>query len=118
MDSELYRKFLEFEAKEHPVRMGQTRISWENLYERTKPQRSSKPSDILDSIYLEREMEDTVIMDKRVAAMLHDRIAGLEADLGKMRNQVRILKIIIGVLLLVIVILSWALASNIATIYG
>ena len=109
MASETYRKFLESESGKNPLKLEESmgkerfRFSWENGEERSV---QTKPSDIIDSIYLGRDMEETVVVDRRVAAMLQDRLKGLEEENIHMRKRAKIMKIIMGALLLTVAIIS------------
>jgi len=114
MVTEKYKKFLEMEAKKNPVKIEGSmekehlRISWENNKERPI---QTKSSDIIDSIYLGKDMEETVVVDRRVAAMLQDRLKGLEEENIRMHRRVKIMKIMIGALLLSVAFTSLILVK-------
>jgi len=116
MESETYRKFLKSEAEKNPVRIEESmekerfRISWQNVKERPIPISSS---DIIDSLYLGEDMQETVIMDRRVAATLQDRLKGLEEENIRMRRRVKVMKLVIGALLLGLTFISLILLRNI-----
>jgi len=109
MESEKYRKFLERQAEKNPVKIekslksGRFRISWENREERPA---SNSSSDILDSLYLGREMQETVVVDRRVAAMLQDRLRGLEEENISMHKRIKTMKLIIAALLAAVISVS------------
>jgi len=112
MASEAYKKFLESEAERNPLKIGGSMISWENRGERTN---STQPSDILDSIYLGKDMQDTVVMDRRVASMLQDRIAGLEKENENLSSRIKRMRIIAVGLLATLALISWILLNLIFT---
>ncbi|RLI36763.1 hypothetical protein DRO55_02860 [Candidatus Bathyarchaeota archaeon] len=59
MSSKTYRRFLRSEAESHPVKIDKNIISWEDINIKTQTGLTS-PSDILESIYLKRDMSETV----------------------------------------------------------
>ncbi|MCW4021012.1 MAG: hypothetical protein NWF14_07295 [Candidatus Bathyarchaeota archaeon] len=109
MESEKYRKFLRQQAEKNPVKIDRSarstrfRISWRN--EGESPVQSSS-SDILDSLYLGKDMKETVVVDRRVAALLQDRLGGLEEENIRMRRRIKIMKFAIGALLIAVVVVS------------
>ena len=54
---------------------------------------SSEPSDFLEPFYLGRELQNTAVMDRSVAAMFKRRLGEMEGENSKMRRTVRTLKI-------------------------
>ena len=82
------------------------RISWEDERDRTKVESSS---DLLDSLYLDKNMEETVFVDRKAAAMLQDRLRGLEEENIRVRKQMRLMKFAAGVLLIAVALLSLVL---------
>jgi len=112
MESEKYRKFLKQQAEKNPVKIegslvGQRfRISWENERDRSTLDSSS---DLLDSLYLDKNMEETVFVDRKAAAMLQDRLRGLEEENIRVRKQMRLMKFAAGALLIAVALLSLVL---------
>jgi hypothetical protein len=98
MSNKKYKKFLEKQSEKNPIDLnssmsrGNFRISWERNKEES-PQGSS--SHILDSIYLGKDMEETVVVDRRVAGMLRDRLKGMEDENLRLRKRVGRLKIML-----------------------
>lgn len=87
--------------------MGQRfRISWENERDRSTLDSSS---DLLDSLYLDKNMEETVFVDRKAAAMLQDRLRGLEEENIRVRKQMRLMKFAAGALLIAVALLSLVL---------
>ena len=82
------------------------RISWEDERDRSKVDSSS---DLLDSLYLDKNMEETVFVDRKVAAMLQDRLRGLEEENIRVRKQMRLMKFAAGALLIAVALLSLVL---------
>ena len=112
MESEKYRKFLKQQAEKNPVKIegslvGQRfRISWEDERDRST---LTSSSDLLDSLYLDKNMEKTVFVDRKAAAMLQDRLRGLEEENIRVRKQMRLMKIAAGALLIAVALLSLVL---------
>ncbi len=98
MESDKYRRFLEKQAEKNPVKIeGSTdnkgfKITWNNV--RDEPKRGSS-SDILDSLYLGKNMEETVIIERKVAGLLKDRLRGLEDENLRLRKRLTTLKILL-----------------------
>lgn len=96
MSNKKYKKFLEKQSEKNPIDLNSStprenfRISWARKKEKL-PQGS--PSHILDSIYLGKDMEETVVVDRRVASMLQDRLKGVEDENLRLRKRVGRLKI-------------------------
>jgi len=115
MESEKYRKFLKQQAEKNPVKIEGSlvgrrfRISWEDERDRTKVESSS---DLLDSLYLDKNMEETVFVDRKAAAMLQDRLRGLEEENIRVRKRARLMKFTIGALLVAVALLSFALMNT------
>jgi hypothetical protein len=116
MISERYRRFLKREAERNPLKIERftekehLRVSWENPPER--PVRISL-SDIIDSVYLGKDMGETVVVDRRVAVMLEDRLKRLEKENFLMRKRIKIFKIVIMVLILIVPLMLYALITKI-----
>jgi len=115
MESDKYRRFLEKQAEKNPVKIeGSTdnkgfKITWNNV--RDEPKRGSS-SDILDSLYLGKNMEETVIIERKVAGLLKDRLRGLEDENLRLRKRLTTLKILLialGTSLLFVFILLFSL---------
>ena len=97
MSSESYKKFLELQAKKNPIQKERTRFLYWEEKERSPPSGSS--SNMLESIYLGREPEETVVMDHRTATVLQERLVGLEGEVDRMHRRIRIMKVLIAALL-------------------
>jgi hypothetical protein len=114
MESEKYRRFLAQQAEKNPVKMEGSligerfRISWEDNEDRPA---SSSTSDILDSFYFGKDMQETVVVDRRAAALLQDRLRGLEEENIRVRKRIKWMKFIIGALLLAVAFVSVALIT-------
>lgn len=106
MSSKKYKKFLEFQAKKTPLKIEEDKISWVTKGERT---RLSSSSDFLESIYLGKNLEETVFMDRSVAAMLQTRLSELETENQRLIRRVKIMKLTIITLLVILII--WAILS-------
>ncbi|MBS7657125.1 hypothetical protein KEJ33_04290 [Candidatus Bathyarchaeota archaeon] len=105
---------MEKQAEKNPVKIeGSTsntgfKITWDNV--RNEPKRGSS-SDILDSLYLGKNMDETVIVERKVAGLLRDRLRGLEDENLKLKKRLTTLKILlialgIGLLFVTILLLS------------
>ena len=98
MSSKKYRKFLEKQSEKNPIDLkdslsrGSLRISWAKNKEEL-PQGSS--SHILDSIYFGKDMEETVVVDRRVAGLLQDRVKNIEDENLRLRKHVGRFKIML-----------------------
>ncbi len=103
MESEKYIKFLEKQARENPVkievsaRSDSFRISWES--DEGKPTAKGS-SDILETLYLGKDMQETVIINRKVAILLQDRLRGLEEENIRMRRRLRLLKFAVAFLII------------------
>lgn len=102
MPSEKFRKFLESQAKRMPLKINKSKVSWEERGERAA---SSQPSDFLESVYFGKELRDTVVMERGVAAMLQHRLTELEKENENLRKSTKILKITLGAVAVVAAIL-------------
>jgi len=81
------------------------KITWDNV--REEPKRGGS-SDILDSLYLGKNMEENVIVERKVAGLLKDRLRGLEEENLRLRKRLttfKILMVALGVSLLFVGIL-------------
>jgi len=103
MKSETYKRFLESQAKKNPVKLDRKTMSWEEQDVRLPP---SSPSNLLESVYLGREPEETVVMDRRSAKLLQERLAGLETEVNRLHKRIRGMKMLIWVLLGITAMLS------------
>jgi len=109
MVSEKYRRFLESETHRNPLKIESSMkkehltISWANIKERSVQTGSS---DIIDSIYLGKDMQETVIMDRRVAATLQDHLRELEEENTRIRGRIKILKVLTGAFVVIVAIMS------------
>ena len=103
------------QAEKNPVKIegslvGQRfRISWEDERDRTTLVSSS---DLLDSLYLGKDMQETVVVDRKTAAMLQDRLRGLEEENIRVRKRMRLMKFIIGALLVGVALVSLAFINT------
>lgn len=107
MSSEKFKRFLEIESRRKPLSVSEERVSWEEKGERTL---SSQPSDFLESVYLGKELQNTVVMERSVAAMLQHRLTELEKENGHLRSSVRILKFVLGGFV-VVTLLVWVVLN-------
>ncbi len=111
MESEKYRRFLEQQARRNPVRIEGSlaserfRVSWEDNEDRAALNTSS---DILDSVYFGKDMQETVVVDRKAAALLQDRLRGLEEENIRVRKRLKLMKFISGALLLSVALISIA----------
>jgi len=111
MSTEKFKSFLEFQAKRSPLKVSEVSISWEDSGGRGI---SSRPSDFLDSVYLGKELQNTVVMERSVAAMLQHRLQELEKENERMRRRIRMFKFVLsGVTAMTMIITLWALLSTI-----
>jgi len=103
MTSETYKRFLESQAEKNPVKLDRKTMSWEEQDVRLPP---GSPSNLLESVYLGREPEETVIMDRKSAKLLQERLSGLEMEVNRLHKRIRRMKMSIWVLLGVTAMLS------------
>jgi len=104
MSSEKFKNFLEFQARRSPLKVSEDFISWEDKGGR---EISSRPSDFLESVYLGKELKDTVVMERGVAAMLQHRLQELEKENEHLQRHTKILKFILyGITITAIVIIG------------
>jgi hypothetical protein len=98
MSNKKYKKFLEKQSEKNPIDpnssspRGNFRISWARKKEKIP---KGNRSHILDSIYLGKDMEETVVIDRRVASMLQDRLKGVEDENLRLRKRMGRLKILL-----------------------
>lgn len=86
--------------------VSEDRVSWEDKGVSPPP---SQPSDFLESVYLGKELQNTVVMERSVAAMLQHRLTELEKENGRLRRSIKILKIALGGVAVASVLILWAL---------
>ena len=103
MTSKTYKRFLESQAEKNPVKLDRKTMSWEEQDVRLP---SGSPSNLLESVYLGREPEETVVVDRRSAKLLQERLAGLELEVNRLHKRIRGMKMLIWVLLGITVILG------------
>jgi len=96
MTSETYKRFLESQAEKNPVKLDRETLSWEERDVRLPP---GSPSNLLESVYLGREPEETVVVDRKSAKLLQERLAGLETEVNRLHKRIRSMKMLIWVLL-------------------
>jgi len=87
-------EFLDFQAKKNPIRVEKTKFSWEEKNVRNDD-KSAGSSNLLDAIYLRKPPEETVVVERSVAALIQERISNLEEEITRLRAKVRFLKIAI-----------------------
>ncbi len=97
MESEKYREFLKRQAGNRPLPRN---ISTEKMIFSVPKQSIEEPardesSDILDSIFLGKEMSQSVTVDRKAASLLRYRIDALEEENLQMRRKVRLMKMIL-----------------------
>ena len=111
MESEKYRKFLKQQSEKNPVKIEGSlvgerfRISWEDERDRSTLNSSSN---LLDSLYLGKDMQETVVVDRKAAAMLQERLRGLEEENIRVRKRIRLMKFAMGALLVALALVSLA----------
>jgi len=103
MTSETYKRFLESQAEKNPVKLDRKTLSWEEQDVRLPPGSSSN---LLESVYLGREPEETVVVDRKSAKLLQERLTGLEIEVNRLHRRIRGMKILIWVLLGITVLLG------------
>jgi len=103
MTSENYKRFLESQAEKNPVKLDRKTMSWEEQDVRLPP---GSPSNLLESVYLGREPEETVVMDRKSAKLLQERLAGLEMEVNRLHKRIRGMKILIWILVGITVMLG------------
>ncbi|MFQ6094585.1 MAG: hypothetical protein ACE5NN_00435 [Candidatus Bathyarchaeia archaeon] len=105
MSNEKFKKFLESRAERNPLNVSEDKISWEDRNERKL---SAQPSDFLESVYLGKELRDTVVMERSVAAMLQHQLTRLEEENMRLRRSLKILKIASSAVVVIAIIVLWA----------
>ncbi|MEM2091821.1 MAG: hypothetical protein QXR59_00850 [Candidatus Bathyarchaeia archaeon] len=106
MESEIFKRFLETESRRAPIERKQSGVGerfwlfWGESKDRAEIKRGT--SDIIDSLYFGEEPSRTVVIDRRVARMLQERIKGLEEENLRLYKHIRIMKFIILTLLLAV----------------
>ena len=109
MENKKYRKFLEKQAEKNPVNMEDSasakgfKITWDKGHE--EPVRSGS-SDILDSLYLGKNMEENVTVERKAAALIRDRLKGLEEENLRLRRRMtsfKFLMVALGISFLFVV---------------
>jgi len=114
MESKKYRKFLEKQAEKNPVNIEDStttrgfRITWDSVHE--EPARSGS-SDILDSLYLGKNMEENVTVERKAAGLIRDRLRGLEEENLRLRRRISSFKYVmvalgIGFIFVVAILIS------------
>jgi hypothetical protein len=87
-------EFLDFQAKKNPIRVEKKKFSWEEKNVRNDD-KAAGSSNLLDAIYLRKPPEETVVVERSVAALIQERISNLEEEITRLRAKVRFLKIAI-----------------------
>ena len=94
--NETYKRFLTLVSRRYPERkIGRKPDYWEGG-EQEDPSGLSGSTGILEFMYLKRGAEDTVVMDKRVVAMLQERLKNLEEENRRLRGKVRTIKLLLA----------------------
>lgn len=105
MESKKFRNFLEAESRRAPIEKKQSIsgknfwISWKEKVDRVTVERGT--SDIIDSLYFGEDLSKTVVMDRKVARIIQERLRGLEEENIRLHKRIRIMKIVIYGLILV-----------------
>ncbi|MBO3803884.1 MAG: hypothetical protein JTT11_08480 [Candidatus Brockarchaeota archaeon] len=86
-------EFLDSQAKKNPIRFDKTKLSWEE--KGAQDGKGAASSNLLDAIYLRKPPEETVVVERSVAALIQERISNLEEEITRLRARVRLLKIAI-----------------------
>ncbi|MEM2341078.1 MAG: hypothetical protein QXX94_01725 [Candidatus Bathyarchaeia archaeon] len=113
MESKKYRNFLEKEASKAPLEKKPSDlkerfwISWGESVDKATLEKGT--SDIINSIYFGEDLSKTVVMDRKVARIIQERLKGLEEENIYLCKQIRIMKFIILGLILVISIMLIAI---------
>jgi len=98
MENKKYRRFLEKQAEKNPVNIEDSKstrgfkITWDSTHE--EPARSGS-SDILDSLYLGKNMEENVIVERKVAGLIRDRLKGLEDENLRLHRRITSYKFVL-----------------------
>ncbi|MGQ9515290.1 MAG: hypothetical protein ACUVTL_09650 [Thermoproteota archaeon] len=87
-------EFLNFQAKKNPIHIDRTKLSWEEKSPKNSS-RTTGSSNLLDAIYLRKPPEETVVVERSVAALIQERISNLEEEITRLRTRIRFLKIAI-----------------------
>jgi hypothetical protein len=98
MESKKYRKFLEKQAEKNPVNIEDSKttmgfkITWDKTHDETV---RSGSSDILDSLYLGKNMEENVTVERKAASLIKDRLRGLEEENLRLRRHITSFKVLL-----------------------
>ncbi|MEM2935582.1 MAG: hypothetical protein QW231_00195 [Candidatus Bathyarchaeia archaeon] len=103
MASETYKRFLESQAEKNPVKLDRRTMSWEEQDVRLP---LGSPSSLLESLYLGREPEETVVVDRKSARLLQERLSGLETEVNQLHKRIRRMRVATWVLLGITAMLS------------
>jgi hypothetical protein len=115
MESEKYRKFLEIESKKAPLEKKQSDmrerfwISWGESVDRAPIEKGT--SDIIDSLYFGNDPSRTVVIDRKVAKILQERLRGLEEENMRLHKRVRLMRLIMYALILIIFLMAIAIVQ-------
>jgi hypothetical protein len=115
MESKKYRDFLEKEASKSPIEKkpsnfkGKFWFSWGESSDRAVLDEGA--SDIIDSIYFGEDLSKTVVMDRKVARIIQERIKDLEEENIHLYKRIRVMKIIIFSLVATILIIAVIILS-------
>ena len=100
MESEKYKKFLERQALNRPIHgnVPEEKIILEISREKMEEASGDGSSDILDSIFLGKEMSRSVTVDRRAASLLRYRLDMLEEETLQMQKKIKFMKRIIALM--------------------
>lgn len=110
MESKKYKNFLEKEASKAPLEKklsdskGRFWVSWSESSDRAVLDKGT--SDILDSIYFGEDLSKTIVIDRKVARIIQERLKNLEEENIHLCKRIRIMKIIISGLVIIILIIA------------
>jgi len=110
VESKKYKNFLEKEASKAPLEKklsdskGRFWVSWSESSDRADLDKGT--SDILDSIYFGEDLSKTIVIDRKVARIIQERLKNLEEENIHLCKRIRIMKIIISGLVIIILIIA------------
>lgn len=110
MESERYKKFLEIESRKAPIKRKESEarerfwIYWEDGSDVSELRRRDG-LEMIDSPYFGGGLQNTIVIDARVARIIQARFKELEEENMRFRKHVRLMKIMIAALVLIIFIM-------------
>jgi hypothetical protein len=105
MSSESYKKFLETQAKKKPIDIERVRFI-PPLKKVKKEESSSSPSNLLESVYLKKDLNETIVVERGTARMLRERLTELEKKVNHLNQRLLVMRLMIIVLLVISVVLA------------